>query len=215
MTLQDSVRTTKVSWDHHDEATEFENGLAELMPFLRNFARSLSRNQELVDDLVQATLAQAWFSCRSFTLGTNLKAWLFTILRNEFYSYQRRAWRQLPWDAGLEETILTPPGEQQWAAELSDTIGVLRGLPDAQRKALILVGVGGFSYEDAAALLSCAVGTVKSRVGRARQVLRQNLNRRISAPTESRPPNGAAMRELLADLARLSPNGSSGGERYG
>ena len=136
--------------------------------------------------------------------GSNLKAWLFMILRNEFYSHQRRAWRQVLWDAEALDTVPVPPGEQQWAVELSDTACALRGLPDAQREALILVGVGGFSYEDAAALSSKAVGTMKSRVGRARKSLRRILDGQAALPAKSRPANGTAMTEILAQLSQLS-----------
>ena len=108
--------------------------------------------------------------------GSNLKAWLFAILRNELYSRQRRDWRQVPWNDALGETIAAPPGEQQWAAELSDTACAMRGLSDPQREALILVGVGGFSHDDAAALSKTPVGTVKSRVGRARKALKEILD---------------------------------------
>ncbi len=140
----------------------------------------------------------------SFTPGSNLKAWLFMILRNEFYSHQRRAWRQVLWDTDALETIPVPAGEQQWAVELSDTACALRGLPDAQREALILVGVGGFSYEDAAAQTTKAVGTMKSRVGRARKSLRKILDSQAALPAKSRPANGAAMNEILAQLSHLS-----------
>ncbi len=104
-----------------------------------------------------------------FQAGTNLKAWLFTILRNQFYSDRRRAWRQAPWDQDAAERIPGSSGEQNWAADLSDTARALTCLSDEQREALILVGAGGFSYEDAAAICNCAVGTVKSRVARARR----------------------------------------------
>src|SRR5437870_1413263 len=102
-----------------DEDAEFETNLTELMPFLRAFALSLSRKRDLAEDLAQITLSKAWQARRSFVQGTNLKAWVFTILRHEYCSYNRRAWRQTPWDAQLVESIPTVANEQLWAAELS------------------------------------------------------------------------------------------------
>jgi RNA polymerase sigma-70 factor (ECF subfamily) len=204
MALQETNPTTRTPLDDLNAAAEFEAGLTKLMPFLRAFAQSLSGEPELAEDLAQGALANAWRSRGSFMPGSNLKAWLFMILRNEFYSHQRRAWRQVLWDAEALETVPVPPGEQQWAVELSDTACALRGLPDAQREALILVGVGGFSYEDAAALSSKAVGTMKSRVGRARKSLRRILDGQAALPAKSRPANGTAMTEILAQLSQLS-----------
>lgn len=205
MAMQDTNPTTPAPLGDLKAAAEFEAGLTKLMPFLRAFAQSLSGEPELAEDLAQGALANAWRSRGSFTPGSNLKAWLFMILRNEFYSYQRRSWRQVLWDVDALEAIPVPAGEQQWAVELSDTACAMRGLPDAQREALILVGVGGFSYEDAAALSSKAVGTMKSRVGRARKSLRKILDSQAALPAKSRPANGAAMNEILAQLSQLSP----------
>ena len=200
MTMQDIGHTPLANWD---AGGEFEAGLAKLMPFVRAFARSLSRNPELAADLAQGALTKAWQCRRSFSPGSNLKAWLFTILRNEFYSHQRRAWRQIPLDPTLAEAIPAPSGEQEWAVELSYTASAMRSLPDAQREALILVGAGGFSYQDAAVLLGTQVGTVKSRVGRARQSLREKLECRTALPVESRGSNGEATIYILTQLSRL------------
>jgi RNA polymerase sigma-70 factor (ECF subfamily) len=183
------------------DAAELEAGLVKLMPFLRAYARSLSRNRELAEDLTQEAFAKVWRSRRSFTPGSNLKAWVFAILRNEFYSYRRRAWRQSPWDAEEAETIRGAPDEQHWAVELSETVCAMRALPDAQREALTLVGVGGLSYDDTAVLTNVASGTAKSRVARARKSLKDILCSRSPLPNESRPANGAAMSELLSQLA--------------
>src|SRR4029079_9807689 len=117
---------------------DFKTELLGLVPFLRAFARSLTGNQEAPDDLAQETLVKAWQSRSSFIPGTNLKAWLFTILRNQFYSDRRRAWRQAPWDQDAAERIPGGGGQDQgWAAELSDTARALRVLTDEQREALI------------------------------------------------------------------------------
>jgi RNA polymerase sigma-70 factor (ECF subfamily) len=201
MTLPEGEHTTPNEVGGSDTSAELEVGIIKLMPALRAFARSLSGNQDLAEDLAQETLAKAWRSRRSFTPGSNLKAWAFAILRNEFYSHRRRVWRQAPWDAEMAEAIPAPPEEQDWAIELSDTAGAMHSLPDVQREALMLVGVGGFSYDDAAALAGCAVGTLKSRVARARKLLRDILDSRTALPIGSFPRNGTAMSELLSQLS--------------
>jgi RNA polymerase sigma-70 factor (ECF subfamily) len=184
----------------------FKSGLLELIPFLRAFARSLCGNQEMADDLAQETLVKAWQARHMFAAGTNLKAWLFTILRNQFYSDRRRAWRQAPWDQDAAERIPGSSGEQTWAAELSDTARALKSLSDEQREALILVGAGGFSYEDAAAICNCAVGTVKSRVARARRTLVSLLDGQDPLPHQH-ASEGDAANEIMAELDRLAPGG--------
>ncbi|MDB5740204.1 MAG: polymerase sigma factor, partial [Alphaproteobacteria bacterium] len=176
------------------ENPDFKGELLGLVPFLRAFARSLTGNQEAADDLAQETLVKAWQSRASFIPGTNLKAWLFTILRNQFYSDRRRAWRQAPWDQDAAERIPGGGEDQVHSAELSDTVRALKHLSDEQREALILVGAGGFSYEDAAAICKCAVGTVKSRVARARKTLIEILDGGDSLGDVSRPAGGDAAR---------------------
>lgn len=186
-------------------APDFKNELLALIPFLRAFARSLCGNQETADDLAQEALVKAWQSRSSFIPGTNLKAWLFTILRNQFYSDRRRSWRQAPWDQDAAERIPGAGEVQTWAAQLSDTARALRALSDEQREALILVGAGGFSYEDAARICNCAVGTVKSRVARARKALMAILDGDDTLAAEARPAQGDAAREIMAQLDRLVP----------
>lgn len=198
-----------------DAERDFREGLLDLIPFLRAFSRSLCGDRELADDLAQEALAKAWQSRDTFRAGSNLKAWLFTILRNQFYSDRRRAWRQAPWDEGAAERVPAPRGEQMWAVQLSDTARALRQLPNEQREALILVGAGGFSYEDAAAICNCAVGTVKSRVARARKALSSSLEGNGPAPSEQRPAGGEASNEIMAQLDRLAPQGSAGASRRG
>jgi len=203
MAMQDIGHTITKPLFNWDADSEFEAGLAKLMPFVRALAQSLSRTRELAEDLAQEALTKAWQSRRSFSPGSNLKAWLFTILRNEFYSHQRRAWRQIPLDAELAATIPAPSDEQEWAMELSYAASAMRRLPDIHREALILVA-GGFSYEDAAVLLRSPVGTVKSRVGRARKSLREKLERRTALPVESRGSSGNATNYIFAQLSHLS-----------
>ena len=188
-----------------DPDKDFRDGLLGLIPFLRAFSRSLCGDREAADDLAQEALAKAWQSRDTFRAGSNLKAWLFTILRNQFYSDRRRAWRQAPWDESAVERVPAARGEQTWAVQLSDTARALRGLPAEQREALILVGAGGFSYEDAARIANCAVGTVKSRVARARKALIASLEGTGALPNEPRPAGGDATNEIMAQLDHLAP----------
>ncbi len=193
---------------------KFKADLLELIPFLRAFARSLCGSPDTADDLAQEALVKAWQARASFAAGTNLKAWLFTILRNQFYSDRRRAWRQVPWDEDAAERIPGASGQQSWAAELSDTTRALTALSDEQREALILVGAGGFSYEDAARICNCAVGTVKSRVARARRALISILEGQEPLPPTVHAAQGDAANEIMAQLDRLvPPEGSDSARR--
>src|SRR5262249_49426600 len=133
---------------------------------------------------------------------------LFTILRNQFYSDRRRAWRQAPWDDGAVERMPVAGGEQTWAIHLSDMTRALRMLPAEQREALILVGAGGFSYEAAAKIANCAIGTVKSRVARARMALTSILEGNSALPNDPRPSGGDATHEIIEQLDRLAPHDS-------
>jgi RNA polymerase sigma-70 factor (ECF subfamily) len=188
-----------------DPDADFRRDLLDLIPFLRAFSRSLCGDRELADDLAQEALAKAWQSRDSFRAGSNLKAWLFTILRNQFYSDRRRAWRQAPWDDAAAERVPVARGEQTWAIQLSDTARALKGLPAEQREALILVGAGGFSYEDAARISNCAVGTVKSRVARARKALSAALDGQAPLSGEPRSAGKDATNEIMAQLDSLAP----------
>jgi len=153
-----------------DRAAERED-IVDLLPSMRAFARSLTRNPAEADDLVQETLARALGSLHQFTPGTNLKAWLFRIERNVFYTSYRKRHREA---AALEreaDTIRTTPPQQEWWLKLGAVNRALALLPDDQREALLLVGGTGLSYEEAADVCGCALGTIKSRVSRARSRL--------------------------------------------
>ena len=201
MALLELEHPTTTATGDIDAYAELEAGLSKLMPFLRTYARSLSGDRELAEDLVQEALAKVWRHRGSFRPGTNLKAWVFTILRNEYFSYQRRAWRQAPWDAEMAESVPAAPGEQHWAVELSDAVRVMQGLPSEQREALVLVGLGGLSYGDSAVLTKSPVGTMKSRVARARKALTEMLDGSSPLPVGSRPDKRAALSELFSRLA--------------
>src|SRR3982074_2446526 len=141
------------------------------VPSLRAFAISLSGNGDRADDLVQETLLRALANIDSFQPGSNLPAWLFTILRNLFRSDYRKRRREVEdVDGSYAKTLKTQPA-QNAHLEFEEFRAALDKLPQDQREALILVGASGFSYEDAAAICGCAVGTIKSRVNRARSKL--------------------------------------------
>jgi RNA polymerase sigma-70 factor (ECF subfamily) len=142
--------------------------LVAAIPNMRAFAISLCGNRDRADDLVQEALVKAWNHLSSFQEGTNLKAWLFTILRNAYFSELRKTKREVADSDGQLAARLSVPPEQQGHLDLIDLNRALAKLPPDQREALILVGAEGFSYEDAATISACAVGTVKSRVNRAR-----------------------------------------------
>ncbi|MEN9754002.1 MAG: hypothetical protein RLZ07_384 [Pseudomonadota bacterium] len=147
---------------------EIRTALIAAIPNLRAFAISLCGNTDRADDLVQETLVKAWGNIGSFTAGTNMPAWLFTILRNIFYSEYRKRRREVDDPdgemAGRLSTLPAQPGHMDFL----DFKAALQKLPADQREALILVGASGLSYEAAADICKCAVGTMKSRVNRAR-----------------------------------------------
>jgi RNA polymerase sigma-70 factor (ECF subfamily) len=157
----------------------FEELLVEQLPHLRNFARMLARDRYLADDLVQETAVRALCNMDKFIPGTNMKAWLSTILRNQFYNVMRdrariSAYLKIP-------APTSQSGEQESRLEMRDFERAFASLPAVQREALSLVGASGFSYDDAAETIGCAIGTVKSRVCRARTELTRVLGREIQA----------------------------------
>lgn len=154
----------------------FKADLLAAIPGLRAFAMSLSQNADRADDLVQETLVKAWDKQASFQPGTNLKAWLFTILRNEFYSQMRKRGREVQDSDGLMTARLAVHPSQPGRLDLDDFRKALEQLPEDQREAIILIGASGFSYEEAAEICGCAVGTIKSRVSRARNRLQEILD---------------------------------------
>jgi RNA polymerase sigma-70 factor (ECF subfamily) len=142
-----------------------------VIPSLRAFALSLCGNADRADDLVQETLVRAWGSFGSFTEGTNLKAWLVTILRNAYYLEYRKRRLEVNDPDGLEAQKLEAPPAQNAYMDLKDFHSALQHLAPDQREAIILVGASGLSYEEAASICDCSVGTMKSRVSRAREQL--------------------------------------------
>ena len=146
------------------------------VPSLRAFAISLSGNIDRADDLVQETLLRAIANIDSFQPGTNMSAWMFTILRNQFLTTYRKRRREVEdTDGSYAESLKSHP-EQSSRLEFQEFRTALGKLPPDQREALILVGASGFSYEEAASICDCAVGTIKSRVNRARTRLADLLS---------------------------------------
>lgn len=157
------------------EKSAFKRELTEVVPHLRAFARGLCGRPDLADDLVQEALLKAWAAQDRFEPGTSMRAWTFVILRNAYLTDMRRNRFRGEYDEGVAERILTAPAGQEEPIHLSDLHRALLTLPAERREALLLVGAGGFSYEEAAAICGCAVGTIKSRVGRARAALTEML----------------------------------------
>jgi len=155
------------------------------IPKLRAFAISLCGDRTQADDLVQETLVKAWDKFESFEEGTNLRAWLFTILRNTFLSERRKRWREVEDGTGSFAAALATRPEQPGHMDLADLLDALSRLPEAQRTALMLVAASGLSYEEAAKVCGCAVGTIKSRVNRGRARLAELLNVSEQSTTET------------------------------
>ncbi|MEO6395535.1 MAG: RNA polymerase sigma factor [Devosia sp.] len=157
------------------ETPSFKREMLATLPSLRAFAVSLSGRHDKADDLVQDTVMKAWAKQDSFQMGTNIKAWLFTILRNEFYSQMRKRGREVQdSDGAFTERMAVHPS-QYGILDMADFKKALDGLPPDQREAIVLIGASGFSYEEAAQICNCAVGTMKSRVSRARTRLQDVL----------------------------------------
>ncbi len=180
----------------------FKAELVVLIPHLRAFARTLTGDPTAADDLAQDAMMKAWDARASFEMGTNMKAWTFMILRNQFYSEKRRSWRQSQLDQEAAERTLVAIDDPSSPVALDELRLGLGMLPNEQREALVLVGAGGFAYEEAAEICGCAVGTVKSRVSRARRALQAILAR--GDYHRDGGAAGEAMGSILADAERLS-----------
>lgn len=192
---------------------EFREQLALVIPHLRAFGRSLSGNRDTADDLVQETLLKAWAARKRFQAGTNMRAWTFIILRNLYLSQMRRARFKGEWDDMAADKLLAAPASQDRHVELADMQRALMHLPQPQREALILVGAGGFAYEEAAEICGVAVGTIKSRVARGRVALEALLSegalpsRRDSPSTHGR----GALETIMNQVDDLSKDVDIGG----
>jgi RNA polymerase sigma-70 factor (ECF subfamily) len=175
----------------------WRDAVVALIPALRAFAWSLSHNSAEADDLVQDALIKAWTHRDRFEPGTNLRAWLFTILRNTYYTAVVRRRREVRDEDGKYAAGLSIAPTQEWSLAMRSMQGALAQLPDEHREALILVGAAGLTYEEAAEVCGCALGTIKSRVNRARARLLKIMDAREvsdafvgdSPPAASTPSN--------------------------
>jgi RNA polymerase sigma factor (sigma-70 family) len=177
-----------------DEA--FRKELLSNLPHLRAFARGLSGRPDYADDLAQEAAIKAWTARERYTPGTNMRAWTFAILRNHYLSELRRNRRQTDLDEGVAERMLVMDADQEGGLHLSDMETALSQLAPERREAVMLVGAGGFTYEEAAEIANCAVGTMKSRVARARAELNRLLD------TEQDPQTIAKRNAALRNRAR-------------
>ncbi len=157
-------------------STDLQASLLKIIPHLRAFAISLCGNVDQADDLVQDTLLRGLTHLDSFEPGSNLRAWLFTILRNQFHTSFRRRRREVEDPDGVLAGKLSTLPEQEGHLDMSDLQAALVKLPDKHRELLILIGAGGMSYEEAAQVCGTNVGTIKSRMNRARTRLAELLH---------------------------------------
>ena len=184
------------------DRTAFKAELTAVVPHLRAFARGLCGRPDMADDLVQETLLKAWAAQARFEPGTSMRAWTFVILRNAYLTDMRRNRFRGEYDESVAERILVAPAGQEGPIHLADMHRALLTLPAERREALLLVGAGGFSYEEAAEICGCAVGTIKSRVGRARAALTAMIEEGNIPDRASGDP--AAHRAILAELEAVT-----------
>lgn len=170
-----------------------KDALVVAIPNLRAFAISLTGDHHRANDLVQETLMKAWANRDSFQTGTNLKAWLFTILRNTYFSEIRKRRREVQDVDGKAAAQLVSLPEQHGHLDLADFRKALSELSPDQREALLLIGAEGFSYDEAATIAGCAVGTVKSRVNRARVRLGELMSIGSIEELSSEIPSGIVL----------------------
>jgi len=169
----------------------FRDEMLRLIPALRAFARSLTNNAADTDDLVQDVIVRAWAHADQFEPGTNLRAWLFTILRNRYFSIVKTRQREVADPDGFLVGSLSVGAAQEWEIVGGELKTALTQLPEDQRTAIVLVGGAGVSYEEAAEICGCALGTIKSRVNRARNRLNELMGGHDEATFYDRPAVGS------------------------
>jgi RNA polymerase sigma-70 factor (ECF subfamily) len=157
------------------ETDTLKSDLIALMPALRAYARSLCPNQATADDMVQEALVKALDNLHRFEIGTSLRAWVFTILRNTYYTALRKSRREVEDADGAHAARLCERPSQDGVVDLEDFKRAFQRLSDDHREVLMLIGAAGLSYEEVAEICQCAIGTVKSRVNRARAKLGEAL----------------------------------------
>ncbi len=184
------------------EPFDFRVELTRVVPHLRAFARGLCGRPDYADDLVQETMLKAWAARNSFQPGTSIRSWTFVILRNVYLSEARRNRFRGDYDPDVAEKLLSQPAGQEDGIHMGDLKSAMMRLSPERREALLLVGAGGFSYEEAAAISKCAVGTMKSRVARARRSMEDMLSDQSQTSIKSAVQSVSHM-EILADLEKV------------
>lgn len=184
---------------------DFRHALTTVAPHLRAFARALCGCRDRADDLAQETMLRAWAARDRYSAGTNFKAWTFTILRNHFYSEARRSRFHGEYDELVAERTLRAEAGQESAVELQDVLRALGQVPETYREALILVAVGSLSYEEIAQICGIALGTVKSRICRARAMLAQTIESgQLPDARHDFVLSGSAIDEFFSELKRIA-----------
>ncbi len=184
----------------------FKDQLVAIIPALRAFARGLCGNREMADDMAQDAMMRAWAARASYTPGTNFRAWIFMILRNNFYTTLRKNSRMVSWDPEVAERVLVAGPTQHAGIDVSDVANALQKLPTEQREVLMLIGANGMSYEEAADVMGCAIGTIKSRLARGRVAL-ANLINGPASPTSGAREASAPDALKASDPAMLAVTG--------
>jgi RNA polymerase sigma factor (sigma-70 family) len=182
---------------------DFRTELTGVLPHLRAFARGLCGRPDYADDLVQETMLKAWAARESFQPGTSIRSWTFVILRNVYLSEARRNRFRGDYDPDVAEKILSRPASQEDGLHMGDLRTAMMRLSPERREALLLVGAGGFSYEEAADIAECAVGTMKSRVARARRSLEDMLTTEGDKALRGKS-RAASHTEILDDLDKVA-----------
>jgi RNA polymerase sigma-70 factor (ECF subfamily) len=185
---------------HHTDGETFRRDLTDLIPRMRAFGRSMTGDLTAGEELAQEGLAKAWAARHTYQPGTNLKAWIYRIMRNQFYSEKRRSWRTVGFDQDVVERTVPAISDPAAAIALDELRRAMLMLPDEQREALILIGAGGCSYEEVATLCGAAVGTIKSRVSRARDRLALIFAEGRIPKDDIRPSN--ALADIQAQFQR-------------
>ena len=184
----------------------FRDQLVGLLPSLRAFARGLCGHREMADDLAQDTMMRAWAARASYTQGTNFRAWMFMIMRNQFYTTIRKNSRMTSLDPEVAERVLVVAPAQQNGINVDDVAKALQKLPAEQREVLLLIGANGLSYEEAAEVIGCAMGTVKSRLARGRTALAALIDGPAndalfnSPPKPTKPGKGQDAARVISDV---------------
>jgi RNA polymerase sigma-70 factor, ECF subfamily len=180
----------------------FRDQLVALLPSLRAFARGLCGHREMADDLAQDTMMRAWAARESYTQGTNFRAWMFMIMRNQFYTTIRKNSRMTSLDPEVAERVLVVAPAQQNGINVDDVAKALQKLPAEQREVLLLIGASGLSYEEAAEVIGVAMGTVKSRLARGRTALAALIDGPADDALFNSPPKPAKLSKGQ-DAARI------------